>query len=113
MDEDNNGLLINSENFQALNIMLEKYEFIYLAIDDLELFKLNELTELLYSRENFIANVSVVHKPEGRNQEKFFGTSNEYMLVYSKNKSIADFYTVILDDSIKDKFDLFDNSGSY
>lgn len=162
LDEETNGLLINSENFQALNIMQEKYEdaiktiyidppyntdsseiaykntfkhstwmslmhnrialsrslqqengFIYLAIDDLELFKLNELTELLYSRENFIANVSVVHKPEGRNQEKFFGTSNEYMLVYSKNKSIADFYTVILDDSIKDKFDLFDNSGSY
>lgn len=162
LDEETNGLLINSENFQALNVMQEKYEdtikaiyidppyntdsseiaykntfkhstwmslmhnrialsrslqqengFIYLAIDDLELFKLNELTELLYSRENFIANVSVVHKPEGRNQEKFFGTSNEYMLVYSKNKSIAHFYPVILDDSIKEKFDLFDNSGSY
>ncbi len=162
LDEETDGLLINSENFQALNLMQEKYQekvktiyidppyntdsseiayknsfkhstwmslmhnrillsknlqqenaFIYLAIDDLELFKLNELTELIYGRDNFIANVSVVHKPEGRNQEKFFGTSNEYMLVYSKNKNISDFYTVILDDGIKEKFDLFDIGGSY
>ncbi|GAA4511818.1 hypothetical protein GCM10023173_05040 [Sphingobacterium thermophilum] len=35
------------------------------------------------------------------------------MLAYSKNKSISDFYNVILDESIKDKFDLFDRTGSY
>lgn len=162
LDDDTDGLLINSENFQALHLMQEKFyesvktiyidppyntdsseiayknsfkhstwmslmhnrislskdlqsekSFINLAIDDLELFKLNELTEMIYGRENFIANVSVVHKPEGRNQEKFFGTSNEYMLVYAKNKNEADFYNVILDDSIKEKFDLFDDGGSF
>lgn len=162
LDEETNGLLINSENFQALNLMQEKYRekvdtvyidppyntdsseipykndykhsswltlmaerikatislqddkgFIFIAIDDLELSKLNELMESFYTRENFIANVSIIHKPEGRNQEKFFGTSNEYMLVYAKSKSNASFYHVILDDSIKEKFNLVDIKGNY
>ena len=162
LDEETNGLLINSENFQALNLMQEKYRnkvktvyidppyntdsseiayknnykhsswlslmydrivksftlqtensIINIAIDDLELFKLNELVESVYQRDNFISIISVIHKPEGRNQEKFFGTSNEFMLVYAKNKSIASFHNVILDESIQDKFDLEDSNGKY
>ncbi len=87
--------------------------FIFVAIDDLELFKLNELMEGIYSRENFIGNISIIHKPEGRNQEKFFGTSNEFMLVYSNDKANADFYKVILDPEKKEEFDLIDNLGAY
>lgn len=87
--------------------------FIFVAIDDLELFKLNEMLEGIYSKDNFIANISLIHKPEGRNQEKFFGTSNEFMLIYSNNKAKADFYQVILDPEKKLEFDLVDNLGAY
>lgn len=162
LDEKTNGLLIHSDNFQALNLLQERYKeqvkciyidppyntnsseivyknnykhsswlslmesrvelsknlqkdasFIFIAIDDLELFKLNEMLEGIYSKDNFIANISLIHKPEGRNQEKFFGTSNEFMLVYSNNKAKADFYQVILDPEKKLEFDLVDNLGAY
>lgn len=162
LDEKTNGLLIHSDNFQALNLLQERYKeqvkciyidppyntnsseivyknnykhsswlslmesrvelsknlqkdasFIFVAIDDLELFKLNEMIEGIYSKDNFIANISLIHKPEGRNQEKFFGTSNEFMLVYSNNKAKADFYQVILDPEKKLEFDLVDNLGAY
>lgn len=162
IDKQNDGLLINSENFQALNLLQERYReqvktvyidppyntdsseiiyknsyknsswlslmsdrierakalqvdggFLFVAIDDLELFKLNELIEALYTRDNFIANISVIHKPEGRNQEKFFGTSNEYMLVYANNKENADFYKVIIDAQLKKKFNFSDSYGLY
>ena len=162
LDEKTNGLLIHSDNFQALNLLQERYKeqvkciyidppyntnsseivyknnykhsswlslmesrvelsknlqkdasFIFVAIDDLELFKLNEMLEGIYSKDNFIANISLIHKPEGRNQEKFFGTSNEFMLVYSNNKAKADFYQVILDPEKKLEFDLVDNLGAY
>jgi len=162
LDEQTDGLLFNSENFQALGLMQQKYleciktiyidppyntdsseivyknsfkhsswlslmfdrvklsynlqsndSFIFIAIDDLELFKLNEMIEPIYSRENFVANICVIHKPEGRNQEKFFGTSNEFMLVYAKNKNETDFYNVVIDESAKEKFDLIDSKGSY
>lgn len=94
------------------NLQLDK-SFIFVAIDDLELFKLNELMVDIYGEENFIANISVIHKPEGRNQEKFFGTSNEFMLVYAENKQKANFYKVILDEEIKEQFNLIDKNGSY
>lgn len=162
LDDQTNGLMINSENFQALNLLKSKYKnkvkatyidppyntnsseivyknsykhsswltfmndrilasnplmneggFLFTAIDDLELFKLNELLESILSRENFIANISVIHKPEGRNQENFFGTSNEYMLVYSNKKQLANFYSVILDSELEKKFDRGDSKGKY
>ncbi len=162
LDEGTDGLLIHSENFQALNLLQTRYKekvkciyidppyntnaseiaykngyknsswlsfmkdrlilsketiringFIFIAIDDLELFKLNELIESIYSRDNFLANVSVIHKPEGRNQEKFFGTSNEYMLVYAKNKDKAAFEKVVLDKELEMKFTFTDTHGIY
>ena len=162
LDEATDGLLIHSDNFQALNLLQARYRgqvkciyidppyntnsseiiyknnykhsswlslmdnrirlsknlqtqsaFIFVAIDDLELFKLNEVIEGIYTRENFIANVSLIHKPEGRNQEKFFGTSNEFMLVYSNDKVQANFYSVILDPEKKQEFNLKDDIGQY
>ena len=55
----------------------------------------------------------MVHKPEGRNQEKFFGTSNEFMLVYARNKDLAQFNTVILEPELAKKYGLSDELGNY
>jgi len=92
---------------------LKETGFIALTIDHYELFYIGALLDEIFGRENRIGNVTIVHKPEGRNQEKFFGTSNEFMLVYAKNKDIAEFENVILDEKQREKFDQEDDKGSF
>ncbi len=87
--------------------------FITIAIDHSELFYLGVLADEIFNKENRIGIVSIVHKPEGRNQEKFFGTSNEFLLVYAKNKESANFENVVLDDNIAKQYHLGDESGKY
>ena len=135
-DEQCDGLLINSENFQALNTIKKRFEeqvdcvyvdppynaksseivykntfkhssfnsfihnrveqsfqmlseaaFFQFAIDDYELKNTLPILEQIFGEENFVANITVVHNPRGRNDDKFYGTCHEYMTVYSKNKS--------------------------
>src|SRR3989344_7361559 len=66
--------------------LLKDDGFIVCAIDHNELFTLGVLMDKTFGEQNRVGIISVVHKPEGRNQEKFFGTSNEFMLVYAKDK---------------------------
>jgi adenine-specific DNA-methyltransferase len=58
---------------------------ICVAIDHNELHNLTKLLDEVFGETNKIGLVTVVHKPEGRNQEKHFSTSNEFALFYSKN----------------------------
>ena len=60
-----------------------------IAIDDYEVDSLKKICDIVFEKENFIANVIVIHNPRGRNDDKFFGTSHEYMLTYSVDKSKA------------------------
>lgn len=87
--------------------------FIICAIDHYELFTLGLLMDEIFGESNRIGVVSVVHKSEGRNQEKFFGTSHEYMLFYSKNKQLANFAKIVLDDDIQATFDREDKDGLF
>ena len=86
---------------------------IALAIDQFELFYIGTLMDQVFRRENRIGIVSVVHKAEGRNQEKFFGTSNEFLLVYAKNKELAEMNKAVLDDEVLKTFDRVDKEGAY
>ncbi|MBC8548505.1 MAG: site-specific DNA-methyltransferase, partial [Candidatus Brocadiales bacterium] len=54
-----------------------------LAIDHNELNTLTSICDEIFGISNRIGVVSVVHKPEGRNQVKFLAPSNEYMLFYA------------------------------
>ncbi len=87
--------------------------FIAIAIDDFELFYLGALADSIFGRENRIGIITVIHKPEGRNQEKFIATSTEYMLVYAKDKDITQFNNVILSEDKKQEFNLKDKRGEY
>ncbi|TRZ94938.1 site-specific DNA-methyltransferase [bacterium] len=87
--------------------------FIAIAIDHNELHSLISICDEIFGETNRLGVITVVHKPEGRNQEKFFGTSNEFMLVYSKNKDFASFNKVAIDNDIKDRFDKIDEYGNY
>jgi len=93
--------------------LLREDGFIAIAIDHSELFYLGVLADEIFDRENRIGIVSIVHKPEGRNQEKFFGTSNEFLLVYAKNKEEANFEDVVLDEEVAQQYNLSDGAGNY
>ena len=87
--------------------------FITITIDHFELFYAGVLGDEVFGRENRIGIVTIVHKPEGRNQEKFFGTSNEFMLVYAKNKDMANFERVVLDEEISLTYGEEDSNGKF
>lgn len=96
---------------EIAKLFLKQDGFIAIAIDHFELFYLGVIADEIFGRDDRIGIVSVVHKPEGRNQEKFFGTSNEFMLVYAKNKNLADFESVILDKELVKRYDKKDDDG--
>ena len=87
--------------------------FIAIAIDHAELFYLGVLADEIFGRDNRIGLVTVVHKPEGRQHSKFFSPSNEFMLVYAKNKELAKFNKVVLLDEKKKEFSEIDEIGFY
>ena len=97
----------------AVKELLTTDGFIAIAIDHHELFYLGTLTDEIFGRENRLGVISVVHKPEGRSQEKFFGTSNEFMLVYAKDKNYANFRKVLISENKKASFNMKDEKGNY
>ena len=106
-------LTFMSNRLVAAKYFLREDGFIAITIDHVELFYLGALCDEVFGSSNRIGIVTIVHKPEGRNQEKFFGTSNEFMLVYAKNKDRAHFEKVILDDELKERFEYSDEKGRY
>ncbi|MCI6082382.1 MAG: site-specific DNA-methyltransferase [Prevotella sp.] len=139
VDRDCNGLLINSDNYQALELLRNKYnqaincvyidppynakssEILYknsykdsswnsfihnralitrelmsndaifqFAIDDYEVHNSILLLNDVFGKENHIGNITVIHNPRGRNDDKFYGTAHEYMLSYAKNIDLAE-----------------------
>jgi site-specific DNA-methyltransferase (adenine-specific) len=81
---------------------------IVLAIDDSELINLTKICDEIFGENNRIGIVTVVHKPEGRNQAKYFATSNEYALFYCKDQNEFEFESVILDQEMLKDYDLSD-----
>ena len=86
---------------------------VVVAIDDNELFNLGLLCDEIFGCENRIGVITVVHKPEGRNQAKFFAPSNEYALFYAKNIQNFKLNSVIFDEELLKSFDLEDEKGRY
>jgi len=96
----------------AKDLLTEK-GIIAIAIDHAELFYLGVIADEIFHRDNRLGVVTVVHKPEGRNQEKFFGTSTEYMLVYAKDAYLANFNNVAIDDLKAAEYVELDPLGRY
>ncbi|BBM88464.1 adenine-specific DNA-methyltransferase [Spirochaetota bacterium] len=87
--------------------------FIAIAIDHYELFYLGCLADEVFGRENRLGIITVVNNPMGRNQAKYFSTTNDYMIVYSKKKEMANFKDVVLNDFFLKTFDKEDDKGKY
>ena len=162
IDEQTNGLLINSENFQALELLQEKYknrvngiyidppynakssEILYkntykdsswnsfihnrvsssynllqedsifqFAIDDYEVHNSILLLNQIFGSENHLGNVTVMHNPRGRNDDKFYGTAHEYMLTYSKNCNLAEIGLFPLTDDDREQYRQSDGLSNF
>lgn len=102
--------------YQRLKVakgLLSEDGFFLIAIDHNELFNLGQICDEIFGYVNRIGVISVVHKPEGRNQAKFIGPSNEFMFIYAKNERIGRLQKVALDEEQVNLFSLRDEKGSY
>ncbi|MGP1505536.1 MAG: site-specific DNA-methyltransferase [Eggerthia catenaformis] len=128
VDEDGNYLFTNTETngrFHSdwLSMMYSRIRlarnlmsddgFFAIAIDHNELFNLGVICDEIFGFKNRIGVISVVHKPEGRNQAKYIGPSNEFMLLYIKDESKAKIRKVAIDDEQVALFDMGDDKGAY
>ena len=93
--------------------LLNEKGCIAIAIDDNELINLVKICDEIFSEYNRIGIVTIVHKPEGRNQERFFATSNEFAVFYAKDKTQFNFEPAILDESLLADYDKQDEKGKY
>ena len=113
IDDDGNCLFTNTDNngrFHSdwLHMMYSRIKlaknlmsddgFFAIAIDHNELFNLGCICDEIFGFSNRIGVITVVHKPEGRNQAKYIGPSNEFMLLYIKDSSKARIRRVAIDD---------------
>jgi len=84
-----------------------------IAIDHNELFDTGLMCDEIFGEQNRLGIIAVVHKPEGRNQAKFFGPSHEYMIVYAKDNEQAKLQKVVLDEKLALEFSESDEKGNY
>jgi len=93
--------------------LLREDGFIAITIDHVELFYLGALADEVFGEENRIGIVTILINPKGRQHERFFSASTEYMLVYAKNHAIAKFRSVALDEEVAETFNQEDENGKY
>src|SRR5699024_6533603 len=93
--------------------LLSSEGYLVLSIDHHELVNTVKMCDEIFGESNRIGIITIVHKPEGRNQERFFGTSNEFALFYAKNRNNTDFNKVAISEDVKKTFTERDEKGAY
>ncbi len=106
-------LTFMKNRLEVAHEMLRNDGFIAITIDHVELFYLGVLADEVFGAENRVGVVTILINPKGRQHEKFFSASTEYMLVYAKDISKAQFEQVTLDDEIAQTFDQQDEQGKF
>ena len=69
---------------------------IFISIDDNEGSNLHRLCDEVFGGENFVAQLTVIVKPEGR-RYGFFAKTHDYMLVYCKNHEYANMNEILVE----------------
>jgi len=70
--------------------LLSPTGIIICAIDDYEMQNLRHILDDLFLENNRLGSITVIHNPGGRQDDKFIATAHEYMLIYARNKNIAE-----------------------
>ena len=106
-------LVFMKNRLEMARELLRDDGFIAVTIDHYELFYLGALIDEIFGRENRIGVVTVLHNPKGRNQADFFSENSEFMLMYGKNISQAQFNNVAISDDVQETFTEKDREGSF
>ena len=80
-----------SERLLIAKTLLNCKGIIFISIDDNEQAALKLLCDGIFGEENFISMLSVENNPKGRKNSSFISVSNEYCLIYAKNKNASYF----------------------
>lgn len=83
------------------------------AIDHYELFYLGVLMDEIFGAENQLGVLAVVHNPGGRQDEKFFPTAHENLLVYANDISRAEINNLPPSEEKLKEYKLEDEYGRY
>ena len=162
LDELTNGVLIHSENFQALQLLQSKYteqiecvyidppyntassEILYkngykhsswnsliydriqvcrpllskkafnaITIDYEEVFDLGKIGDSIYGADARVGIVTIFINPKGRQHERYFASSTEYMLVYANQLGEGDFNKTTVNEDKAAQFVYEDEIGKY
>ena len=94
---------------KLLHKLLSNEGIIFISIDDNELASLKLCCDEIFGSSNFIGYLSVEINPKGRKNSDFISISNDYCVIYAKNKKD----TYFLENIPKDKKDLsVDENGN-
>jgi len=83
------------------------------AIDDYECQNVRHLFDDIFGEDNRLGTITVVHNPGGRQDDKYFATAHEYMLVYAKNKDLAKVGYLEISDKKLAEYKFEDKFGRY
>lgn len=130
-DKDENGYMVRDAMFRKnskengqyhsnwLNMMMPRLYLaksllredgvIFVSIDDNEVHNLRLLMNEIFGEENFVANVTVIVKPEGR-RYGYFAKTHETILVYAKNVDLSIFNEIEIEGT---SYQYYDKEGGF
>src|SRR3989339_619811 len=85
-----------SKRLRLARNLLKETGFFIVTIDHNELFTLGLLMDEIFGEVNRLGIVTVLHNPKGRNQAKFFSENSEFLMIYAKDISKAEFNSVAI-----------------
>lgn len=94
----------------ARNILSEE-GVIFISIDDNEVHHLRLLMNEVFGEENFIAQIVVKSNPRGSMSPELIGMLHEYIILYAKNKEIADVIGHELSQEMLEEYKYQNNRG--
>ena len=93
--------------------LLKDNGIIICAIDDYEVAALKLLLDDIFNEQNRLGTLVIVHNPRGRNDDKFFATQHEYLLIYAKNSNNAYVGHFALNEEDKDQYKQYDDISAF
>lgn len=78
------GLSMIYSRLMVARELLREDGAIFISIDENEMANLKKVCDEIFGEKNFVAQLTIIVKPEGR-RYGFFAKQHEYMLIYSRN----------------------------